>query len=359
MIPMRFSTLSAHAVICLLPLTAWAQFDDPKPSPGDAAAASASSEIRDTVGLFSRDAVREALARLVTIERTYRVPTTIETIESLRGEGIDEATLRYAKRLGPQAKGIYILISKADHKLEARASRDLSAFSDRSKLKAIQDAFIAEFKNRDEDAGLRRGVDTIEKILAASKGDDPPSRPTTRRTTTAEAGTSTRTTTVEAGTSTAVKRGLARLTLTGARQVIAAAEEKAAEAGYKMNIAVVDDGGHLIAFARMDDARPASVATANTKAVTAATYRQATGPLAGNGSASSPDILLNISLQNAAAAGGGKITTLLGGVPIVVDGQVIGAIGVGGGSGEQDAEVANAAVKKFLADLGGSTATPK
>jgi uncharacterized protein GlcG (DUF336 family) len=348
MIPMRFSTLSAHAVICLLPVTAWAQFDDPKPSPGDAAAASASSEIRDTAGLFSRDAVREALARLVTIERTYRVPTTIETIESLRGEGIDEATLRYAKRLGPQAKGIYILISKADHKLEARASRDLAAFSDRSKLKAIQDAFIAEFKNRDEDAGLRRGVDTIEKILAASKGDDPPSRPTTRRTTT-----------VEAGTSTAVKRGLARLTLTGARQVLAAAEEKAAEAGYKMNIAVVDDGGHLIAFARMDDARPASVATATTKAVTAATYRQATGPLAGNGSPGSPDILLNISLQNAAAAGGGKITTLLGGVPIVVDGQVIGAIGVGGGSGEQDAEVANAAVKKFLADLGGSPAPAK
>jgi uncharacterized protein GlcG (DUF336 family) len=348
MIPMRFSTLSAHAVICLLPLTAWAQFDDPKPSTGDAASASASSEIRDTAGLFGRDAVREALARLVTIERTYRVPTTIETIESLRGEGIDEATLRYAKRLGPQAKGIYILISKADHKLEARASRDLAAFSDRSKLKAIQDAIIAEFKNRDEDAGLRRGVDTIEKILAASKGDDPPTRPTTRRTTT-----------VEAGTSTAVKRGLARLTLTGARQIIAAAEEKAAEAGYKMNIAVVDDGGHLIAFARMDDARPASVATATTKAITAATYRQATGPLTGNGSPGSPDILLNISLQNAAAAGGGKITTLLGGVPILVDGQVIGAIGVGGGSGEQDAEVANAAVKKFLADLGGSSAMPK
>jgi glc operon protein GlcG len=346
MMPMRFSTLSALAVIGLLPLAARAQFDDPKPSTSDAASGSASSEIRDTAGIFSRDAVREALARLVTIERTHRVPTTIETIESLRGEALDEATLRYAKRLGPQAKGIYILISKADHKLEARASRDLTAFSDRSKLKAIQDAFIIEFKNGDEDAGLRRAVDTIEKTLAASKGDDSASRPSTRRTTTAEAGTST-----------AVKRGLARLTLTGARQVIAAAEAKSAEAGYKMNIAVVDDGGHLLAFARMDDARPASVATATTKAITAATYRQATGPLAGNGSPSSPDILLNISLQNAAAVSGGKITTLLGGVPIIVDGQVIGAIGVGGGSGEQDAEVANAAVKKFLADLGGS-ATP-
>jgi glc operon protein GlcG len=348
MMPMRFSTLSALAVLGLLPLTARAQFDDPKPPSTDASTASANSEIRDTASMFSRDAVREALARLVTIERTYRVPTTIETIESLRGEALDEATLRYAKRLGPQAKGIFILISKADHKLEARASRDLAAFSDRSKLKAIQDAMIAEFKSHNEDAGLRRAVDTIEKTLAASKGDDPPSRPTTRRTTT-----------VEASTSTAVKRGLARLTLNGARQVIAAAEAKAAEAGYKMNIAVVDDGGHLLAFARMDDARPASVATATTKAITAATYRQATGPLAGSGSPMSPDILLNISLQNAASAGGGKITTLLGGVPIILDGQVIGAIGVGGGSGEQDAEVANAAVKKFLADLGGSTAAEK
>ena len=45
-----------------------------------------------------------------------------------------------------------------------------------------------------------------------------------------------------------------------------------------MNIAVVDDGGHLIAFARMDGARPASGYTANTKAVTAATFRQPTGP---------------------------------------------------------------------------------
>ena len=112
-----------------------------------------------------------------------------------------------------------------------------------------------------------------------------------------------------------------------------------------MNIAVVDDGGHLLAFARMDGARPASVATATTKAVTAATYRQADRPAPAG---PEPDVLLNLSLQNAS---GGKITTLLGGVPIVVDGQVIGALGVGGGTGEQDAEVARAGVDAFLAGL--------
>jgi glc operon protein GlcG len=57
---------------------------------------------------------------------------------------------------------------------------------------------------------------------------------------------------------------------------------------------------------------------------------------------------LNLSLQNAAASGGGKLTTLKGGVPVDVDGQVIGAVGVGGGTGEQDADVARAGIKKLL-----------
>jgi glc operon protein GlcG len=130
--------------------------------------------------------------------------------------------------------------------------------------------------------------------------------------------------------------------------IVAAAKAKAAAMGWKMNLAVVDDGGHLLAFARMDGARPASVATAITKATTAATFRQETGPLPAKGD---PDLLLNLSLQNAAAASGGKITTLKGGVPIIVDGQVIGAIGVGGGSGEQDAEVAKAGIQALLDEL--------
>jgi glc operon protein GlcG len=51
-------------------------------------------------------------------------------------------------------------------------------------------------------------------------------------------------------------------------------------------------------------------------------------------------------------ASGGKITTLYGGVPVVVDGQVIGGVGVGGGSGEQDAQIARAGIQAFLDQLG-------
>jgi glc operon protein GlcG len=145
-----------------------------------------------------------------------------------------------------------------------------------------------------------------------------------------------------------VVRGRIQLNLAGAELIVAAAKRKAAAMDVKSNIAVVDDGGHLLAFARMDGARPASAYTAQTKAATAATYRQETGTLPAKGE---PDVLLNLSLQNAAAASGGKLTTLKGGVPVVIDGQVVGAVGVGGGSGEQDAEVAKAGVKGLLDEL--------
>jgi glc operon protein GlcG len=146
-----------------------------------------------------------------------------------------------------------------------------------------------------------------------------------------------------------ITRDRVQLNLAGAELMISAAKKKAVEKHWKVNISVVDDGGHLLAFARMDGARPASIYTSMTKAVTAATYRQETGPLPANGE---PDVLLNISLQNAAQASGGKLTTLKGGEPILIDGQVIGAVGVGGGSGEQDAEVARAAVQALLNTLG-------
>ena len=143
-----------------------------------------------------------------------------------------------------------------------------------------------------------------------------------------------------------VTRDRVQLNLAGAEVAIEAAKKKAAAMGLTSNVAVVDDGGHLIAFARMDGARPASAATALAKAVSAATFRQETGPLPAKGE---PDTLLSLSIQ---AASGGKVTPLKGGVPIVIDGQVVGAVGVGGGSGEQDAEVAKAGVQALLAELG-------
>lgn len=138
-----------------------------------------------------------------------------------------------------------------------------------------------------------------------------------------------------------VQRNQVRLLLAGAQRAMAICQQKATEMNVKVNIAVVNDGGHLIAFARMDGARPGSVYTSITKATTAATKRGATGP---SPNAESPNTQLSLAIEQAAAVSGGKYTSLKGGIPIVVDGQVIGAIGVGGATGEQDAEVATAGV---------------
>lgn len=152
-----------------------------------------------------------------------------------------------------------------------------------------------------------------------------------------------------AETAALVTRGQVKLNLAGAEAVVRAAKAQAGEMKLKVNIAVVDDGGHLLAFARMDGARPASSYTAMTKAASAATLRAPTGPLPAG--SESPNVLLSLSLQNAAAASGGKFTTLFGGAPITVDGQVIGAVGVGGATGEQDAEIARAGIQALLQAL--------
>jgi glc operon protein GlcG len=146
-----------------------------------------------------------------------------------------------------------------------------------------------------------------------------------------------------------ITRGRVTLNLAGADLIIAKAKEKAAEMKLNVNIAVVDDGGHLLAFARMDQARPASATTALTKAVASATTRRPTGPIR-RGDANA-DLLLNLSLENAAATGAGRMTSLYGGVPIVIDDQVVGAVGVGGATGEQDAEIARAGIAHLVESL--------
>ena len=145
-----------------------------------------------------------------------------------------------------------------------------------------------------------------------------------------------------------VTRGRIQLNLAGAETILTAARHKASSMKLKMNIAVVDEGGHLLAFARMDGARPASGTTAMTKAVSAATFRQETGTLPAKGE---PDMLLSLSIQNAAMASGGRITTLKGGVPVEFDGQIIGAVGCGGGTGDQDAQIAKAGIQALNEEL--------
>jgi len=326
------------------------------------------SDVRDTAGMFSAVAVRAARDALAKIERTIGVPVLIEAVETLKGETIDEVATRLARRSG--AQGVFILIARNESKIEVLASRRYTEALPRPARTKVRSAFIEGFRKKNFDDGLREGVAALDAELASARSEGkvplaekPASRdesPTRRFLPQSPAATAPGqfegTREHEPGVAAEpakgkplVIRNQVRLTLDGARTIIAAAAEQAASMSLKMNIAVVDEGGHLLSFDCMDGARPASGYTAITKASTAATFRQPTGPLPVG--TSTPDPLLNLSLQIAAQASGGKITTLLGGLPIVVDGQVIGGVGVGGGSGEQDAQVARAGVQAFLEEL--------
>ncbi|WP_342635028.1 heme-binding protein [Rhodoplanes roseus] len=131
-------------------------------------------------------------------------------------------------------------------------------------------------------------------------------------------------------------RPATKLTHRGALLLVAAAEEAARAMGVPQCIAVVDEGCNLVAFLRMDGARVLSIESATRKAMTAAATGKPTGGIA-------PDKALLL-----AEATSGRMTNLLGGVPLIADGQVVGGIGVGSGTGEQDLEVAQAAVAAFM-----------
>lgn len=129
-----------------------------------------------------------------------------------------------------------------------------------------------------------------------------------------------------------------RLTLEGARAILAAAEKRAREITVPQNIAVVDEGGHLLVFARMDGAKLSSVEVALTKARAAALRRTPTGPAP---NASDPSVLLSLGLP---LATDGKLTCIRGGLPLVVEGQCVGGIGVSAGTEDEDVLVAQAGV---------------
>lgn len=131
-----------------------------------------------------------------------------------------------------------------------------------------------------------------------------------------------------------ITRDNPKLTLEGALQVVASAERRATEIGVPMNIAIVDDGGHLMAFVRMDGAKISSVEIAIVKAHSAAIRRQPTGPYIENGQMNQ---VVTIGLMIGSR---GKQTPLRGGVPLYVQGKCVGAIGVSNGNEEQDTDVA-------------------
>lgn len=132
-----------------------------------------------------------------------------------------------------------------------------------------------------------------------------------------------------------------RLTHDGALKVINAACRRAEEMGVPQCIAVTDTSGQLLAFLRMDGAKFLSVRTSIRKAVTAASSRQPTGSM-------DDQHALKLAFTT-----GGRLTNLKAGVPIVVGGELVGAVGVSSGTGEQDLEVALAGVDAIADDRAG------
>ena len=130
------------------------------------------------------------------------------------------------------------------------------------------------------------------------------------------------------------------VTLNDARRVIAAAEKKATEIGQPMNIAVADAGGNLVAHVRMDKAWLGSIDISIKKAYTSRAFDIATKDLATH--SQSGGQFFGIHASNS-----GRIMIFAGGIPLKKNGEVVGAIGVSGGSGEQDHAVAEAGAAAF------------
>ncbi|MBY4573076.1 DNA polymerase III subunit delta' [Gordonia paraffinivorans] len=132
---------------------------------------------------------------------------------------------------------------------------------------------------------------------------------------------------------------ISRIDLAEARALIDAATERSLEIGVPMCIAVVDESGYLVAFDRMDTAKITSVSIAIDKAFTAAGARNHTSFYARVSAPGAPAWGINQTND-------GHFNVIPGGIPIVVDGNVIGGIGISGGNSAQDDDVAAHAVNR-------------
>src|SRR6202789_1340813 len=125
------------------------------------------------------------------------------------------------------------------------------------------------------------------------------------------------------------------INLETARKVIAAAEKKAAEIGQPMNIAVVDAGGNLVAHVRMDNAWMGSIDISINKAFTSRAFDIPTRDLPTHSQSGGQFFGIHASNH-------GRVMIFAGGIPLKQGDQVVGGIGVSGGSGDQDQTVAEA-----------------
>ncbi len=133
---------------------------------------------------------------------------------------------------------------------------------------------------------------------------------------------------------------MTKMNLDLAKQLIGGAENKAAELGIQMVISIVDEGGNLIAVHRMDDAWLASVDIAQNKAWTSVALKMPTSDLA---EATVP----HAELYGLNTTNNGRLVLFGGGIPLVEDDKVIGAVGASGSAVEHDIQVAQAAVDVF------------
>jgi uncharacterized protein GlcG (DUF336 family) len=135
-----------------------------------------------------------------------------------------------------------------------------------------------------------------------------------------------------------------KLTLEDVKRIMEATEAKARSMGVDMDIAIVDDGGHLLMFQRMDGAKITSIQVSIDKAFTAAGTRRPTHEYAAMAGAGGPAFGIHVSHQ-------GRFSIVGGGVPILVEGRVVGAVGCSSGTPEQDREVAETGIQAFLNGL--------
>jgi len=129
------------------------------------------------------------------------------------------------------------------------------------------------------------------------------------------------------------------MNLAMAEQAARAAQTKARELGTPMTVSVVDESGRLVYTARGDGAGFFSVNTSRAKAVAAANFKRSTKEL-GEMAARGPSFWTAVG-----AAVPGELLPSIGAVPIMANGRLVGAIGCGGGTGEQDHECALAAAE--------------
>jgi uncharacterized protein GlcG (DUF336 family) len=131
-----------------------------------------------------------------------------------------------------------------------------------------------------------------------------------------------------------------RLSLTDAKHLIDGAKKKAQEIGVPMCIAIADESGNLIAFDRMDGGKVTSITIAQDKAFTAAAARKATHEY--NNACIPGNLVFGIH-----TALGGRLCVVGGGLPVTVDGEVVGGIGLSSGTPQQDMQCAQAGIDHY------------